>query len=64
MSDFLNAKPTGGIDVDGSDTKMQEIHDEFSDEDNESAPLTSNMNEQGLDFSDHELDSCILSVEE
>ena len=67
MSDFLNAKTNlgaGTLNVDGIDSKMQEIHDEFSDEDNEQTPLTSNMNEQGLDFSDHELDSCILSVEE
>ena len=43
---------------------MVEVHDEYSDEDNEQTPLTSNMNEKGLDFSDHELDSCMLSVEE
>ena len=43
---------------------MVEVHDEFSDEDNEQTPMTSNMNEKGLDFSDHELDSCMLSVEE
>ena len=44
MSDFLNAKTTTG-DGDMGDAEMVEIHDEFSDEDNESAPLTSNMNE-------------------
>ena len=38
MSDFLNAKTNlgaGTLNVDGIDSKMQEIHDEFSDEDNE-----------------------------
>jgi hypothetical protein len=54
MSGFLQAPYQNAI----------QIHDEFSDEELDAQPLTSNMTEKGLDFYDGELDCMQLTLEE